>query len=59
LGGGKIAGDGFCTGPGGEIFPRGGERIGGEKLTRLDEPGVDKTPGKRGGHLARAEKSNL
>ena len=59
LGGYKIGRDGFCAGLGSKMFARRVKRIGGEKLVRLDELGVDKTSGERGGHLARAEKTDF
>ena len=55
----KIGRKSFSTGLGGEMFTRDVKRVGGEKLVRLDEPGVDKSFGERGGHLARAEKTDF
>jgi len=59
LGGFHVGRDGLCAGLGGEAFPRGGKRVGGDDFARENNFRADKTSGERGRHFARAEKTDF
>ena len=55
----EIGGGGFRAGFGGEMFARGVKRVGGDDFARKNDFRLDKTFGERGGHFARAEKTDF